>query len=204
MHPKQLLGNLTLANQLTFLRLVAIPFLILAILDARFDVALWLFVAAAVTDLLDGLVARVFGQRTPLGAYLDPAADKLLLTACFVLQTQFPTMFRDIPMANRIPVWLTTLTVSRDLFIVSISVMLYLAYGTSRFVPTIWGKLTTLSESLLIGVFLLFNHLDRQHPVVDLVVALTLTLTLISGFHYLWRTVGIVRTEGPREGSGGP
>ncbi len=196
MELKRILGNLTLANQLTFLRLVGVPFLILAILDARFGVALWLFIASAVTDLLDGLVARLFRQRTPLGAYLDPAADKLLLTAGFLMLTDFPTMFRDVPMANRIPIWLTTLTFSRDLFIVSVSLMLYLAYGVTRFRPTAWGKATTFAESLTVGLFLLFNHMQRRHPVLDAALYGTLALTLISGFDYLWRTVRMVRAEG--------
>jgi cardiolipin synthase len=196
-------GNLTLANQLTFLRLLAIPFFILAILNARFDLALWLFVAAAVTDLLDGLIARVFQQRTPLGAYLDPAADKLLLTAAFVLLTEYPSMFQDIPMANRIPIWLTTLTISRDVFIVSVSLMLYLAYGVSKFRPTILGKVTTLGEILTIGAFLLCNHLRTEHWALTAACWTTLTLILLSGFGYLWRTVGMVRAEGPEARSGG-
>ncbi|HEX6851155.1 MAG TPA: CDP-alcohol phosphatidyltransferase family protein, partial [Candidatus Polarisedimenticolaceae bacterium] len=104
---KDRVGNWTLANQLTFLRLVAVPIFILAILDARFGAAFWLFVGAGVTDLLDGLVARVFRQQSPLGAYLDPAADKLLLAAGFILLTEYPQLFQQIPMVNRIPVWLT-------------------------------------------------------------------------------------------------
>src|SRR3972149_731277 len=98
---KRVLGNVTLANQLTFLRLVAAPFLILAVLNARFDVALLLFGGAAGTDLLDGLAARVFRQESSLGASLDPAADKVLLTVVFVLLTDYPSLFQSIPMTNR-------------------------------------------------------------------------------------------------------
>lgn len=197
MNLKILLGNLTLANQLTFLRLVAVPFFILAVLDARFDIALWLFIAAAVTDLLDGLIARAFRQRTALGAYLDPAADKLLLTAAFVLMTQYPAMFQEIPMANRIPIWLTTLAISRDVLIVAVCLMLYLAYGVTRFQPTRTGKVTTVSETLCLGLYLLYNRMGRSHWLLELFVWLTLTLTLISGFHYLSRTVRMVRAQGP-------
>jgi cardiolipin synthase len=203
MNLKHRVGNLTLANQLTFLRLVAVPFFILAVLNASFDVALWIFVVAGVTDLLDGLIARVFRQRTPLGAYLDPAADKLLLTAAFVLMTDYPAMFKDIPMVNRIPIWLTTLTIGRDVFIVSVSLMLYLAYGVSRFRPTILGKLTTVGEILTVGLFLLFNHLEEKHLLVDLAVWVTLGLILVSGLDYLWRTVGMVRAAGPEAGPSG-
>ena len=196
MNLRQLLGHLTLANQLTFLRLVAIPFFILSILNGRFGIALALFVGAAITDLLDGLMARMFEQRSPLGTYLDPAADKLLMTAAFIMLTDYPTMFRDILMENRLPIWFTILAISRDVFIVSIALMMYLAYGTARFRPSIWGKLTTLAELLTVSVLLLFNQLGRSHPVLETVVWVTLSLILVSGFHYLWGTVRMVREEG--------
>lgn len=192
---KRRVGNWTLANQLTFLRLIAIPFFIIAVLDARFDVAFWIFVAAGVTDLLDGLIARVFAQGTALGAYLDPLADKLLLTAGFVLLTNYPNMFREIPMVNRIPVWLTILTISRDVFITTVSILLYLAYRQTRFRPTVWGKITTGSEIVTVGAVLLFNDLGRTHPLVDWAVLVTLLLVVGSGLHYLWRTVRQVRVE---------
>lgn len=189
-------GNLTLANQLTFLRLVAVPFFILSVLNARFDLALGIFVAAALTDLLDGLIARLFRQRTALGAYLDPAADKILLVAAFILLTQYPSMFRGIPMTNRIPVWLTVLMISRDVFIVTVALMLYLAYGHTRFRPTFWGKVTTFVEAVTIGLFLLFNHLEMRHPALRGAVLTALLFIVGSGLHYLWGTVRKVRAEG--------
>ena len=190
---KVLLANLTLANQLTFLRLVAVPFFIISVLQARFGVALVLFFGAALTDLLDGLTARVLRQGTPLGAYLDPAADKLLLTSAFILLTEYPSMFQQIPMAARIPIWLTVLTIFRELLIVGVSVTLYLAYGQTRFQPSIWGKLTTVAMSVTVGVLLLINFLGRSHGAFDVLVWVTLGLTLLSGFHYLGRTM---RSEG--------
>ena len=198
---KSKVGALTLANQLTFLRLVAIPFFILAILDARFGVALAIFIAAGVTDLLDGLIARVFQQRTALGAYLDPAADKLLLTAAFVLLTKYPNLLQTIPMTNRIPMFLTILVISRDVLIVVIAWMLHLAYGKTRFRPTIWGKITTGTELVTIGIVLLCNHLAKEYLIVHVAIAATLTMILVSGFHYLWDTVRMVRDEGPERPS---
>lgn len=148
MTAKSLLRNLTVANQLTFLRLVAIPFFILSVLQGRFVIAVSLFVGAAVTDLLDGLTARLFRQGTRLGAILDPAADKLLLTAAFVLLTDYPRMFQGIEMSARIPIWLTILTISRDVLIVAVSLILFLTVQQTRFRPSIWGKWTTVAESL--------------------------------------------------------
>lgn len=198
---RRLLTNLTVANQLTFLRLVAIPFFVIAVLEGRFGTALALFLGAAVTDLLDGYIARSFGQGTALGAYLDPAADKLLLLSGIVLLTEYPQMFRGIDMANRIPIWLTILTFSRDVFIVSVSLMLYLAYGISRFPPTRWGKATTLAESVLVASFLLANRLGRVSATLDLLVWVTLALIVISGLHYLVRTIGTVGEQGPGPGA---
>jgi cardiolipin synthase (CMP-forming) len=194
---KKRVGRLTLANQLSFLRLVAVPFFILAVLEARFGLALGIFIAAGVTDVLDGLVARVFRQRTALGAYLDPAADKLLLTAAFVLLTRYPNLFQTIPMTNRIPIGLTILLISRDVLIVAIAFMLNLAYGQTRFQPSLWGKITTGAELVTTGLVLLFNHLERSHPIVQVAIVTTLLLILVSGFHYLWRTVKQVREKGP-------
>jgi cardiolipin synthase len=194
---KKRVGRLTLANQLTFLRLVAVPFFILAVLEARFGLALTIFIAAGVTDLFDGLVARVFQQRTALGAFLDPAADKLLLTSAFVLLTKYPNLLQTIPMTNRFPIGFTILVISRDTLIVSIAVMLNLAYGQTRFAPSMWGKVTTCAELVTAGLVLLANHLKWRHPVVTFAIGATLALILISGFHYLWRTMRQVREKGP-------
>jgi cardiolipin synthase len=198
---KKRVGHLTLANQLTFLRLVAVPFFILAILEARFGVALAIFLAAGITDLIDGWVARAFRQQTALGAFLDPAADKLLVTAAFVLLTKYPNLFQSIPMTNRIPIGLTILLISRDVLIVAIAIMLSLAYGQTQFQPSIWGKITTGAELVTAGLVLLCNHFEWTSPVVSVAIVTTLALILISGFHYLWRTMRQVREKGPDRAS---
>lgn len=196
MNLRALLVNLNLANQLTFLRLVAIPFFILAILNSRFGLALALFSGAALTDLLDGLTARFLKQQTPLGAYLDPAADKLLLTSAFILLTDYPALFKSIDLTERIPIWLTILTISRDVLIVCVVLILFLTYHQKGFRPSLWGKLTAIAEDLTIGVFLLANWLGRSHLALAVMVWLTLGLTLLSGFHYLARTIRMLREAG--------
>jgi len=197
MTSRDLLAQLNLANQLTFLRLVAVPFFVLALLQGRFGVALGLFVGAAVTDLLDGLTARRFGGATRLGTYLDPAADKLLLTAGFVMLTEYPKMFSEIGFTARLPLWLTVLTISRDVLIVGVVLVVYLAYGQTRFQPSGWGKLATVWSSVTVGVFLLFNVLGRSDPTLDIFVWVQLALTLISGFHYLGRTMRMLGRRDP-------
>jgi len=196
-HIKQLLAQLNLANQLTFLRLVLIPFFVISVLEGRFGVALGLFVAAAVTDLLDGLSARMLGGGTPLGAYLDPAADKLLLVAAFVLLTDYPVMLQQVPMLHRIPLWLTVLTISRDVLIVAVALLLYVTRTQTRFPPSIWGKLTTTAEFVMIALFLLFNRLELGGKVLDAMVWLTLGMILLSGFHYLGRTIRMLSPQKP-------
>jgi len=195
--PKRLLAQLNLANQLTFLRLVLIPFFVIAVLEGRFGIALGLFGAAAVTDLLDGLSARMLGGGTPLGAYLDPAADKLLLVAAFVLLTDYPVMLQDVAMMHRIPLWLTVLTISRDVLIVAVAGLLYVTGAQTRFPPSIWGKLTTTVEFVTVTLFLLFNTLRTPAPVLRWFVWAALTLILFSGFHYLVRTIRMLLRSDP-------
>ena len=195
--PKRLLAQLNLANQLTFLRLVLIPFFVIAVLEGRFGIALGLFAAAAVTDLLDGLSARMLGGGTPLGAYLDPAADKLLLVAAFVLLTDYPVMLQDVAMMHRIPLWLTVLTISRDVLIVAVAGLLYVTRAQTRFPPSIWGKLTTTVEFVTVTLFLLFNTLRTPAPVLRWFVWAALTLILFSGFHYLARTIRMLSRSDP-------
>ncbi len=197
MHLKRILAQLTLANQLTFLRLVLIPFFVISVLEGRFGVALGLFVTAAVTDLLDGLSARMLGGGTALGAYLDPAADKLLLVTAFVLLTDYPVMLRDVEMIHRIPLWLTVLSISRDVLIVAVSLLLYLTRTQTRFPPSIWGKLTTTVEFLLVAMFLLFNRLELSVAALDVMIWCTLGMILVSGFHYLGSTIKLLSPQKP-------
>jgi len=111
--------------------------------------------------------------------------------------TDYPSMFKDIAMAARLPIWLSVLAISRDIFIVLIALLMYLAYGRTRFEPTLWGKLTTVAEALLIGVYLLANALGRTTIVLDIATWVTLALILYSGFHYLFHAARMVRDEGP-------
>ena len=208
---RQILRNLTFANQLTFLRLVSIPFLALALLSNRHGLALGLFAAAALTDAFDGLIARILKQKTALGALLDPAADKMLLTCSLVLLS-LPDHMRiapDFTLANRLPLWLIVLTISRDLFIVLTAAVLYLAYGIARFPPTLLGKLTTGSEVLLVTLVLGYNsRAEESNLIVPMAVWATLVFTLASGFHYIYRTGVLIRQAQPESmvamAGGGP
>ena len=171
---------LTLANQLTILRMGLAPLLIVLVLARQLKWALIVFVVAGLTDLLDGLAARHGGQKTTLGAMLDPVADKVLLTACFIALT----WGHDLPV--NLPVWLTVTTLSRDAIILISVAIVNLTYGRRIFYPSLLGKLTTASQIVTVGVVLLLNALDRATPAMEYVFRLTLVLTVASALHYVY------------------
>jgi cardiolipin synthase len=168
-------------NQLTFLRLCIIPFLVLAILDGHFKTAFALFVLAGVSDGLDGLLARLLHQRTMLGQYLDPVADKLLLS----------TLFLVLMHVGLVPRRVTVLVFSRDLGILIVAVLLRMTTKIRDFRPSMWGKANTVVQIVAVTCTLwvqfyappLLLQLKRG------ALAATFVLTLISWFHYTWRVV---------------
>ena len=135
---------------------------------------------AGVTDALDGVLARWWSQRTTLGAFLDPMADKLLLTSTFIVLT-IPAL--ELP--NHLPVWLTVLVISRDVIIVVTVAIVNVSIGRRTFTPTLLGKLATMVYILTAAVTLYFNWLGRTSGLVDLAVYATLAVTLLSGLHYI-------------------
>jgi cardiolipin synthase len=118
----------TLANQLTLVRLLLIPVFVILTLYGEFGWSLAVFAFAGLTDLLDGLAARLAGQKSELGAWLDPAADKLLLVTTFIVLT-----LPNIGLVNRIPLRLTILIISRDVGIVLTVAIVNLAVGPRTF-----------------------------------------------------------------------
>jgi len=192
---KEVLRNFTFANQLTFLRLIAIPFFIICVFTNRPGLALLLFVAAAVTDLFDGLIARYLKQTTALGSFLDPVADKLLLVSGLVCLSfpDHPNAFKAYEAVNHIPIQLTILTISRDTFIITTAIILYLATSIRRFPPTLLGKITTCAEMVTIAVCLFFNWRGEDSSLVDYASWATLTLVVASGFHYIYRCSMMIR-----------
>jgi cardiolipin synthase len=172
---------LTLPNQLTLLRMGLVPVLVLLILNRELTWAVAVFVVAGVTDLLDGLIARLGHQQTRLGAMLDPAADKLLLSATFIVLTWGPGLVLPIP------VWLTVIVLSRDAIILVSVAVVNLTAGTRIFYPSWLGKASTAAQLLTVAVVLLLNALGRSPSAIGLLFLLTLLLTVGSALHYVWR-----------------
>jgi len=184
------MSALTVANQLTLLRMLLIPALVILVVYGLNGWALVVFIGAGLTDALDGILARWWGQGTALGALLDPMADKLLLISTFVVLTA-PSL--DLP--NRLPVWLTVLVISRDVIIVVTVAIVSLSIGRRTFQPTLLGKLATLVYILTATVTLYFNWLGRVSPWVDVAVYAALAVTLASGLHYIAHASRILTGE---------
>ena len=165
-------------NLLTVSRICLAPFLVSAILEHHFQLSFILFVVAGLTDALDGGLARLLQQRTVLGQYLDPVADKLLLSTLFLVLTHM----------GLIPIRITVLVFGRDLGILMVSALLYAAVGRREFNPSFFGKASTVAQVAAVSLVLLLQ-IDGDHWVVlSRVAALdaTVVLTIASGLHYAW------------------
>jgi len=171
---------LTLANQLTLLRMGLAPLLVVLVLARQMPWALAVFLLAALTDLLDGLVARRSGQPTALGAMLDPVADKVLLTSSLIALTWGPDL------AVAIPAWMTVVVLSRDAIIVVSVAVINLAQGRRVFRPSLLGKLATASQVAAVGAVLLLDSAGWTFPPLRHLFRASVALTVVSALHYVY------------------
>ena len=181
----------TAPNLLTLLRICLAPFLVAAILESRFALSFGLFLVAGLTDALDGALARVLKQRSQLGEYLDPVADKLLLSTLFLVLTHM----------GLIPARVTVLVFGRDVGILVVSAILYAAVGRREFIPSLLGKANTLLQVSAVAAVLLYqlNTASWVAEVRMLTLDGTMALTVISGLHYAWTAS---RRVGPQTANG--
>jgi cardiolipin synthase len=179
----------TVPNLLTAGRIVLIlPFLYL-INKGGYGLALLVFFIASITDFIDGYIARNFDQRSPVGRLLDPLADKLLVTAAFVVmavpQTGFPS----------IPVWLAVAVVLRDLIILLGSLIVYLFASYKDFKPTQMGRVNTFLEMGLIVIFLFFHTIGHFTFLLPLCYLIVMLSVIISGGEYTFQGIKILRNK---------
>ncbi|MBK7599543.1 MAG: CDP-alcohol phosphatidyltransferase family protein [Acidobacteria bacterium] len=172
---------LTFANLLTVLRLILIPVFIMTLYYQRFIWALVVFFSAAITDGLDGLVARSFNQRTQLGEILDPMADKLLLVTAFITLSLPRFTFTD-----PVPFWLTATAISRDVFIVLGALVINMTTGFSNFRPSLPGKINTFVQIFMIVFFLTANAFHFVSEFLPIAYYVTFGMAVFSGFHYIF------------------
>jgi len=169
---------LTAPNQLTLARLAFLPFIVIKLLDRHYRGALILFMLAGLSDGLDGLLARRLKQQTVLGQYLDPIADKMLLS----------TVFLVLSIVHRIPWKFTVLVFSRDICILLVSAVLYTIAGLRDFRPSIFGKANTLAQ-LAAVIFVMLLQVDNTKWVwvaQKTFLRATFAFTIISGLHYVY------------------
>lgn len=166
----------TVPNQITLLRLGFLPFFLILVLYDRYDWALFVLVFVALTDAVDGYLARTLHQKSALGAYLDPIADKLLLSSSFIV----------LAMAKKIAWWLTVLVLSRDVLLLVVAGVILIVQGYRPFPPSLLGKATTFFEIALVFfvVFAAAYPNDRAPEIIRYLGVAVAAFVIVSGFHY--------------------
>jgi cardiolipin synthase len=167
---------LTFPNQLTLLRMMFLPFIVIRLLDGHYSWALVLFILAGFSDGLDGLLARTLKQQTVLGQYLDPIADKLLMS----------TMFLVLSIEREIPWKYTIVVFSRDVSILIISGALFMIAGLRDFRPSIFGKANTCAQigAVFFVLFLQIENIRWVYIIAKGFLQATFFFTIISAIHY--------------------
>ncbi len=181
---------MNLPNTLTMLRILMVPVFLVFLVHGYYKLALVTFVAAGITDAVDGTLARVMHEKTELGAMLDPLADKLLALTAFITLTAL----------GKLPLWLTLAVIFRDVIIVSGSVVIYFLGYDLKIRPLLIGKVTTGLHFALVVAVLVGLYIGRDLAVKDYLIWLTLAFTIATGIWYI--AIGF-RMVGHKEGRAG-
>ncbi len=169
---------ITIPNSLTLSRIILIPIFVTTLIYKRYEYSLILFIIAAVTDLLDGFLARTINQRTQLGAFLDPLADKFLLLTSFILFALY----------DWLPIWITITVIARDFIVVIGWFMLFIFVHQKKVEPSIIGKLANAFQAILIAYILVSINFEIDDILIKkIILMLTALFTIISGFQYVYR-----------------
>jgi cardiolipin synthase len=176
---------LNIPNSLTLLRLFLVPLLTIVIIYREFELALALFLVAALSDLLDGLFARLLDQCTLLGLYLDPAADKMLTLSCYL----------SLAFIGLVPAWLAVVVFFKDLFMILGAAIIFFCGWELKVEPSRWGKYTTFLQLLTVAAVLFVVVADWSATWLSWLFYLTGLLTLFSGGHYIFRRLRTLPEE---------
>jgi cardiolipin synthase len=180
---------MTIPNLLTILRVLLTPLLVIFLLEERLSAALVVFIVAGITDGLDGLIARLYLQKTRLGAFLDPLADKLLLATTYVL----------LAVKNLVPSWLTVIVLSRDVLIVLGVFVLFMQDLPFEIKPTIASKLTTFAQ-IITAIVTMASAIATPHPLLrSILFHITAGLTIVSWAQYTVRGIQIMQGAGDNQ-----
>ena len=168
--------SINIPNILTVIRILLTPLFVIFLIKNLLPSALLVFSIAAISDGLDGLIAKYFKQYSLLGAYLDPIADKLLLTSAFV----------SLAVLKIIPAWLTVIVLSRDILIVTGIIVFAITNIPVEIKPSLVSKWTTVAQALTIFFALLYTQIHSVHIIKWSLLWIAAVLTIISGFHYIY------------------
>ena len=164
--------RITLPTMLTIFRFLLTPFIVAAMVYQQWGIAFWLFLLAAITDLLDGFLARILDQKTFLGACLDPVADKLLILAVF-----FTLAFVQSPLFA-IPTWFVAIVLVKELVLIVGAALIYLICGSIEIRPTLLGK-ATMCVQVFFVIWLFACYFFNWLPITTYWVALTVVLGMV-------------------------
>lgn len=168
-----MVGNIP--NLLTLTRILLLPFFAATLIYREYQYALMLFIVASVTDVLDGLIARIKKQITYFGTILDPVADKFFIITSFILMTSF----------ELIPKWLTIIVISKDIIVVTGCIIVYIVTNKLVIEPSFLGKASSTCQFFLIGLVLILLNLEGSPSVLSPLFYLVAFLTAAAGIHYV-------------------
>lgn len=178
----------TVPNYLTLLRIVLVPVFVMFLLKHKQTEAFLVFLAAGLTDALDGLAARLWHQHSLAGVWLDPLADKLLIFSSFFLLS-----LPDFAQPNTMPWKVFWVVLGRDLLIVIGAAVLYFLKRKQNFPPTLMGKTSTVCQVITVAAVLFFNFLQKEVSLLSWLYDLTVLATVLSGLQYIWVGISALR-----------
>jgi cardiolipin synthase len=170
-------------NILTVIRILLVPLFVISLMKDLFFSALLVFTIAGVSDGLDGLIARYFNQRTVLGAYLDPIADKLLIISAFV----------SLAVLKIIPGWLTVIVISRDVLILLGIAVFSITDISVDIKPSFVSKCTTVAQIITVIFILLNPAISGAELIKNSLYWLSAGFSILSGFHYIYKGMNILQ-----------
>lgn len=178
-----MVGNVP--NLLTLTRILLLPFFAAALIYKEYEYALMLFVVASITDVLDGLIARIKNQITYFGTILDPVADKFFIITSFVLMSNFELL----------PKWLTIIVISKDIIVITGCLIVYFVTDKLVIEPSFLGKISSTCQFILIGLVLLLLNLSEGLSVPFVIFIVVAVLTSAAGIDYVIKGLRVANSE---------
>ena len=188
--PSILEERVNIPNSLSLLRVFMVAPFLVAVIYRQFPLALAIFVAAGITDFLDGYLARHLRQKTVLGTFLDPLGDRLLSTVAFI----------SLSVQGLLPPWLAVTVVAKDLYVALGAGALHFSCNLAVAVPSFWGKLSTLLQIIAVGLALLAAFTTINAALLNTLFIVTGLVTAIACFHYIWSGVKVLSENNKQDG----